>query len=99
METVNFVSREEKICFDHDGVFAEFVKVHINQIHIIPKEIVLATAALLEPFIVVVHAMNAVTIRPFDVVLIIGPGPIGLMAVLLCKAYGATVVVTGLEHD
>ncbi len=95
----NLCKEKTRIGFDHDGVFAEFVKVHKNQIHILPKEIDLATAALIEPFTVVVHAMNAVTIKPSDVVLIIGPGPIGLMAVLLCKAYGATVVVSGLEHD
>lgn len=95
----NLCEKKTRIGFDHDGVFAEYVKVHKNQIHVLPKEIDLATAALLEPFTVVVHAMSAVTIKPSDVVLIIGPGPIGLMAVLLCKAYGATVVVSGLEDD
>ena len=95
----NLCKEKTRIGFDHDGVFAEYVKVHKNQIHILPKEIDMVTAALLEPFTVVVHALNPITIKPSDVILIIGPGPIGLMAVLLCKAYGATVVVSGLEQD
>lgn len=90
---------KKRIGFDHDGVFAEYVKVHKDQIHVLPKEIDLVSAALIEPFTVVVHALNPITIKPSDVVLVIGPGPIGLMAVLLCKAYGATVVVVGLEQD
>jgi L-iditol 2-dehydrogenase len=92
-------TKKTRIGFDHDGVFAEYVKVHKDQIHILPKEIDLITAALIEPFTVVVHALNPITIKPSDVVLIIGPGPIGLMSVLLSKAYGATVVVAGLEQD
>lgn len=92
-------SEKTRIGFDHDGVFAEYVKVHKDQVHVLPKEIDLVSAALIEPFTVVVHALNPITIKPSDVVLVIGPGPIGLMSVLLTKAYGATVVVAGLIQD
>jgi L-iditol 2-dehydrogenase len=95
----NLCTEKTRIGFDHDGVFTEYVKVNKDQIHVLPKEIDLVTAALLEPFTVVVHALNQITIRPSDVVLVIGPGPIGLMTVLLCKAYGATVVVAGPKQD
>ncbi|SEN03395.1 L-iditol 2-dehydrogenase [Mesobacillus persicus] len=95
----NLCAEKTRIGFDHDGVFAEYVRVHKDQVHILPKEIDLISASLIEPFTVVVHALNPITIKPSDVVLVIGPGPIGLMSVLLAKAYGATVVVAGLIQD
>lgn len=52
-----------------------------------------ATAVLLEPFACVLRGQNAVNIRPGDVVLIMGAGPIGLMHSRLAKAQGAGLVI------
>lgn len=95
----NICENKKRIGFEVNGSFAEYVKVHHEQIHVLPKEIDLTEGALLEPISVVVHGLRNILIKPTDVVLIIGPGPIGLIALQLCKASGATVAISGLTRD
>lgn len=77
-----------------DGAFAEYLRfpaAGIRQGNVIPvsKETDAAAAALIEPFACVLRGQNAVTIRPGDVVLIIGAGPIGIMHLKLARLRGA----------
>lgn len=95
----NVCSEKNRLGFEQNGAFAEYVRVHKDQIHVLPEEIDLTTAAMIEPLAVVVHALRSVTIKPSDTVLVIGPGPIGLIALLLSKANGATVAISGLSKD
>ena len=95
----NVCRQKTRLGFELDGAFAEFVKVHKDQIHVLPNEMELNTAALIEPVSVVVHALHGISIKPSDVVLVIGPGTIGLIALLLSKANGAAVAISGLSKD
>ena len=58
-------------------------------------------AALAEPTACVVHAIvDNTLVRPGDVVVVQGPGPIGLLAVQISKVMGAgKVIVTGVTSD
>ena len=84
-----------------DGAMTEYVRVPERCLHRIPATLPFAKAALTEPCCV---AYNAVCvngrIRPGDSVLVIGPGPIGLLCTKMAKLSGAGhVIVAGLPSD
>ncbi len=84
-----------------DGAMTEFVKVPERCLHAIPSSLPFEKAALTEPCCV---AYNAVCVngrvRPGDSVLVLGPGPIGLLCAQMAKLSGAgKVIVAGLPSD
>src|SRR5436190_22918351 len=64
--------------YDIHGAMAEYVKVPARLLHRVPRTVSMEVAAMTEPCCVAYQAtvVNA-TIRPGDVVIVIGPGPIG----------------------
>lgn len=84
-----------------DGAMTEYVRVPERCLHSLPASVALEKAALTEPCCV---AYNAVCVngrvRPGDSVLVLGPGPIGLLCAKMAKLSGAgTVIVAGLPAD
>ncbi|MDA4129403.1 MAG: alcohol dehydrogenase catalytic domain-containing protein [Thaumarchaeota archaeon] len=84
-----------------DGAFTKYVKVREPIVHHIPDSIRLDDAAAMEPLSVVVNALTRNSkISQGDNVLVIGPGPIGLLAVRVAKLSGAKkVTVVGTERS
>lgn len=84
-----------------DGGFAEYVKVPAWLLHRIPEGVSQEEAALAEPMAVVVHGMlERARVEPEDFVVILGCGPLGLMALQVARAEGAAcVMITGTEPD
>ena len=84
-----------------DGAFAEFIKVPAWLLHRIPDNLSFVEAALTEPSAVAAHGMlDRTGINPEDVVLILGCGPIGLVAAKMAQADGASkVIITGIDRD
>ncbi len=84
-----------------DGAFAEYIKVPAWLLHRIPDELNFVEAAFSEPAAVAVHGMLERTgIEPEDVVLILGCGPIGLVAAKMAQIAGAAqVIITGIDRD
>jgi L-iditol 2-dehydrogenase len=83
-----------------DGIFTEYVAVTPNYIHKIPDSLSFEKACLVEPTSVLTHAvLDRSDIRSGDLVLITGPGPIGLLAAQMVKAVGAEPVVVGIDSD
>jgi L-iditol 2-dehydrogenase len=81
-----------------DGGFSEYMRVTagaIEQGNVIPLDPAAdpAAMALAEPLACVLHGQDALDVRPGDVVLIQGAGPIGIMHLLMAKARGATRVI------
>ncbi len=84
-----------------DGAMTEYVKVPERCLHSIPPTLPFSKAALTEPCCV---AYNAVCVngrvRPGDHVLVLGPGPIGLLCAQMAVLSGAGhVTVAGLPAD
>lgn len=75
------------------GAFAEYVVVPTDKTVRIPDEIDLGAGALIEPLAVGVHAVKRSNLKSGDRVLILGAGPIGLMALQAAKALGADEVI------
>jgi len=83
-----------------DGVFAEYANLRASNLHLLPAKVSMKEAALAEPLSCVVHAvMERSTILAGDTVLVSGPGPIGLMALMIAKLYGAYVILSGTSMD
>ena len=80
-----------------DGVFAKYVRIPARLLHLIPERISFEQAALAEPAAVAIDALlvrNSIQVGDF--VVILGCGPIGLLAGQIAKAVGAgRVMITG----
>lgn len=83
-----------------NGGFTNYVVVPATNLHPLPENIDFQAGALTEPLACVVHAVSSTpTVVPGDVAVVAGPGAIGLLALQVVKAAGATVVVLGTDGD
>ncbi|UOF92748.1 NAD(P)-dependent alcohol dehydrogenase [Fodinisporobacter ferrooxydans] len=76
-----------------DGAWAEYVAVRADFLYKLPDTLSYEEGALLEPLSVGFHAMRRGKIGPGDRVLISGLGPIGLLAAVSAKMFGAGRVI------
>jgi len=83
-----------------DGAMRRFVPVPARILHRMPKGLSFEHAALTEPCCV---AYSAVVvngrIKPGDRVVVLGPGPIGVLCAAMARLQGAEVAIVGLERD
>jgi L-iditol 2-dehydrogenase len=84
-----------------NGAFAKYLSVPEYIIHKIPKGVTMEEAALAEPTACVVHSViDKSPIIPGDVVVVQGPGTMGLLAAQVAKSMGAgKVILTGVTAD
>jgi L-iditol 2-dehydrogenase len=84
-----------------DGAMSRFVRVPARCLHRVPDSLPFDVACLAEPHAVAYNAMcvNS-TIRPGDAVVVLGPGPIGLLCTRMAALSGANpLIVAGLTGD
>jgi alcohol dehydrogenase/L-iditol 2-dehydrogenase len=83
------------------GAMAEFVRVPERCLHHIPDSLSFERAALTEPCCVGYNAVAVKShIRPGDIVVVLGPGPIGLLCAEMARISGAgTVIISGMSQD
>jgi len=85
---------------EKDGAFADYVLTREQTLHKIPENVDMLSATLSEPLSCVVHALfERSKILPEDIVVVLGPGAIGLMALQVAKLMGAKVIVGGTSID
>jgi L-iditol 2-dehydrogenase len=83
-----------------DGAMTQKVRVPARCLHRVPDGLTLENAALTEPCCVAFSAVAAnVSIMPGDRVLVLGPGPIGILCAAIARLRGAEVGVVGLPRD
>ena len=83
-----------------DGIFAPYTVVPAARVMKIPENVSDISAAMSEPLACVCHAVyDLCRIVPGDVVLVTGPGAIGIMAAQVAKAHGAKVIISGMNVD
>ena len=96
------VCRERKgYGFQIDGAFAKYVKVPSRILHKVPENVSLKEAALTEPLCVAYSSLvKHSPLKPGDLVVVIGPGPIGLLCIKMAAIMGASdIVVVGTDGD
>ncbi|HUU13954.1 MAG TPA: zinc-binding dehydrogenase [Terriglobia bacterium] len=83
-----------------DGAFADYLCIAAERCHLLPENVSFRQAALGEPLAVAVRAViNRNTVHAGDLVLVSGPGCVGLLTMQIAKLEGATVIVAGIEKD
>jgi len=87
--------------YGSDGAMANYVRVPARCLHHIPASLSFEHAALTEPCCVGYNAVSVKSnIRPGDTVVVIGPGPIGLLCAAMARLAGAgTLIVAGITRD
>ncbi len=76
----------------HDGAMAEYVKIMAKGLHRLPAAVTLRQGALVEPLSVALHGVRRSRLRPGDVALVMGAGPIGLLTLQCALLAGARLV-------
>jgi L-iditol 2-dehydrogenase len=83
-----------------DGTFAEYTIVPGERLHRLPENVGFYEGALVEPLACCVHGVLELTgIAAGELVVVTGPGAIGLLAMQVARSCGARVVVVGTEAD
>jgi L-iditol 2-dehydrogenase len=96
----NLCAERRSIGSGVDGAMAEYVVVPAENIHKLPDNISFEEAAMIEPLACCVQAVyDKISISPFDKVVIMGPGTIGLLCLQVVKQFGCVTVVTGADGD
>ena len=73
----------------HDGFFREFVALPEDFCYRLPDSVSYEAGATVEPLAVGLHAIARVGIHPGENVVVLGAGPIGLLATAAARAVGA----------
>ena len=83
-----------------NGAMTKYVSVPARCLHRVPEKLSFEHACLTEPCCVAYSAVveNA-HIKPGDRVVVLGPGPIGILCAAMAKLCGAEVAMVGLEPD
>ena len=94
-------SNRENICdnptftgYTHNGGFAEYTTHHVSALYPMPPHLTFEDAVLIMTAGTSMYGLDAVGgYVAGESVVVIGPGPVGLMAVQACKALGADPVI------
>lgn len=94
-------TREGWIGVTRNGAYASQMAVPEDQIYVYPPSVSLDDACFTEPVVATLHCMQERNnVRAGDFVVIVGPGPMGIMGVQFAKLRGArAVALIGLRGD
>ena len=96
----NLCAERRTLGYWFNGVFTSYTVVPQQRIHLLPDSVDFVSGAMIEPLACVTHAIyDLCEILAADIVLVSGPGAIGLMAALVAKAQGAIVILSGINID
>jgi L-iditol 2-dehydrogenase len=97
---INLCPRRRSIGSHVDGGFAPRLALPARNLHRVPEWLGDAAAALSEPLACVCQSLlDPPLISAGDDVLVIGPGPIGLLAAQVARSSGGAVTVRGTPRD
>jgi L-iditol 2-dehydrogenase len=97
---VNICSDRKVIGYYHDGAFANYIIVPGGNVHILPDNVSFNEGAVLEPLCCTIEAVIELTrVKPEDLVLVTGPGLIGLLTAQLAQLCGGRVILVGTNKD
>ncbi|PAV31264.1 sorbitol dehydrogenase [Virgibacillus profundi] len=95
----NLCNHRKGLGTQQDGGFAKYLIAREKSVHHLPENVDYQSAAMTEPLACTHHAVYKTDIKDGDIVVVIGPGPIGLFTAQVAKSRGAKVLITGLTND
>ena len=87
------------IGIDTEGAFQEYWNVPAHTIHILPDDLDLSHAALIEPLAVACHDVERGQVAQGEDVLVIGGGPIGMLVALVARNAGGNVTISEINEN
>ncbi len=83
-----------------NGAFTRYACVRPDQLFRLDESLPEEEGALVEPLAAAVHAVSEITdVRAGDIALVSGPGPIGLLCLLVLVHHGIKTIVAGTTAD
>jgi L-iditol 2-dehydrogenase len=76
-----------------DGAMAEYIRVSARNVLRLPTQVDYDAGAMTDPAAIALHALGKTDLEPGRIALVIGLGPIGLLAVQWLKVRGAGIVL------
>jgi L-iditol 2-dehydrogenase len=76
-----------------DGTLAEYIAVDADYVFPVSKTVSAEEAAFAEPLSVAIQACRRADLKPARTVAIVGAGPIGLVTLLVARAFGARDII------
>jgi len=96
----NVCAEKRLIGYWFNGAFTKYCVVPSRLVHRLPDNVSFLSGALCEPLACCINGVTEKTsISTGDVVVIAGPGTIGLLSLQLAKASGALVILCGVGID
>ncbi len=84
---------------DTDGAMQEIWNVPARTLHVLPDDMPMDHAALVEPVAVACHDVRRSALRPGEDALVIGGGPIGILCAMVARGRGGNVVVSEVNPN
>ncbi|MBL4725635.1 MAG: alcohol dehydrogenase catalytic domain-containing protein [Rhizobiaceae bacterium] len=79
---------------DTDGAMQEFWTIPSHTLHILPDDLRLDHAALIEPVAVACHDVRMSGLQSGENVVVIGGGPIGVLVAMVARDAGGNVLIS-----
>ncbi len=96
----NLCKERKATGYAFNGAYASYCVVPEERVHLLPDNVDFITAALSDPSACAYHAVQELTgVDAGDIVLITGPGAMGLFSLQYVKANGGVAIVTGTSKD
>ncbi|WP_295165038.1 alcohol dehydrogenase catalytic domain-containing protein, partial [Selenomonas sp. F0473] len=95
----NLCSSRRGLGTQQDGAMAQFILARAKSVHVLPENVTTRQASITEAAACAYHSVNKAKFPPGSIVLVLGPGPIGLLVAQVVMAQGGRVVMTGLTQD
>ncbi|WP_188454883.1 zinc-binding dehydrogenase [Virgibacillus oceani] len=95
----NLCNHRKGLGTQQDGGFTKYLIARKESVHLLPENVDYQSAAMTEPLACTHHAVSKTEINDGDIVVVIGPGPIGLFTAQVAKSRGAKVLISGLTND
>lgn len=93
---VNCCTSNQTLGAQRDGAFRQYFTMPVERLYdgkgLDPK-----TLALIEPFCISYHAVKRANVKAGEKVLVVGAGPIGILAMMAAKERGAEVYISDLS--
>ncbi|WGW03657.1 zinc-dependent alcohol dehydrogenase [Tropicibacter oceani] len=84
---------------DTDGAMQELWNVPAHTLHVLPDDMRLDHAALIEPVAVACHDVRMASVQPGEDVVVIGGGPIGVLVAMVARDAGGKVVISEVNEN
>lgn len=97
---INLCINREGVGSKKNGYLAEFVEIPETSCILMPDKMDFNEGAFIELLSCAVHALyDKTSVNKDDVVVIFGPGPLGILVAQVAQLIGANVVLCGLSSD